>query len=225
MKFNTPKVVGATNLPYTPAHLNSCPNGLFRATFDEAHRLMPELSELFNAAHVMLSREGHAPGDFEIDVKVHMLMPGQFPCIPNWHCDNVPRDENGSCQYRKAEECVISNEPPMYLWVSGTPCTRFLARPINTGNGHTPASHVELASFIQKLDSEPHSNNVVTTLIKPQTFYAMDRLTPHQGTASAEHCWRVFLRLTHKSCLPDRPKTTVLRRHSQVYLDSATFGW
>lgn len=32
--------------------------------------------------------------DFIWDVKVHMLMPSQFPCIPNWHYENIPRINN-----------------------------------------------------------------------------------------------------------------------------------
>lgn len=225
MRFNTPKIVGATNLPFTPEQLNSCPNGLFRATFKEAIELMPELTELFDSAWRMLRREGHIPQDFEIDIKVHMLMPGQFPCIPNWHCDNVPRCPlTGATSYVRAEEAYVSGEPPMFLWVSGTPCTRFLARPIQK-KGWTPDNHGELAAFIRKVEADTPDSQAVTCLIKPQTFYSMDRLTPHQGTAAQEHTWRVFMRLTHKDCLPDRPKTTVLRRHSQVYLDSANFGW
>ena len=225
MRFNTPKIVGATNLPFTPEQLNSCPNGLFRATFAEADQLMPELRALFASAFMMLCREGHKPHDFEIDIKVHMLMPGQFPCIPNWHCDNVPRcPDTGKTSYSGAEEAYVSGEPPMYLWVSGTPCTRFLARPL-TEKGWTPRSHGELADYIRDVEAKTADNHALTCLIKPQTFYSMDRLTPHQGTAAQEHTWRIFMRLTHKACLPDRPKTTVLRRHSQVYLDSANFGW
>lgn len=222
MLFTPPLAVGHTNLQYTDTELNSGSNGLFRASFDEAHDEMPHLSALFHQAWVLLSIfEGKCPADYEIDVKVHMLMPNQYPCIPNWHCDNVPRGVSGT-DYLEAERLNARGEPPMYLWVSGTPCTKFLAEPLELP---VPKSHADLGTMIRTLDEEPHSNRKVTQLIKPNTFYKMGRLTPHQGTASAEHCWRVFMRLTHKSCLPARPKTQVLRRHSQVYLDSTNFGW
>lgn len=29
-----------------------------------------------------------------IDSRVHMLMPGWFPCIPGWHHDDVPRERS-----------------------------------------------------------------------------------------------------------------------------------
>ena len=57
--------------------------------------------------------------DFIWDVKVHMLMPSQFPCIPNWHYDNVPRVNN------KQDFDLIRLNKPMYLWVSNAPLTQF----------------------------------------------------------------------------------------------------
>lgn len=57
---------------------------------------------------------------FTFDVKVHMLMPGQYPCIPNWHYDLVPRDEN-------KKQLMDKRDPnhKLYLWLSGPPFTEF----------------------------------------------------------------------------------------------------
>jgi hypothetical protein len=33
-----------------------------------------------------------------IDTRSHMLMPGQYPAIPGWHCDAYPRGKGGSGQ-------------------------------------------------------------------------------------------------------------------------------
>jgi hypothetical protein len=59
------------------------------------------------------------PLDFTWDVKVHMLMPRQYPCIPNWHVDNVPR-KGGVQQFDQ-----VKLDLPMYLWVSNGPLTQF----------------------------------------------------------------------------------------------------
>lgn len=59
------------------------------------------------------------PFDFIWDVKVHMLMPGQYPCIPNWHYDNIPRINNAQ------DFSLIKPDAPMYLWLSGPPFTEF----------------------------------------------------------------------------------------------------
>jgi hypothetical protein len=56
---------------------------------------------------------------FTWDVKVHMLMPRQYPCIPNWHVDNIPR-ENGVQRFERAQP-----ELPMWMWISGAPLTQF----------------------------------------------------------------------------------------------------
>lgn len=45
---------------------------------------MPDLHEVLNTFP-------DEPTVFTWDVKIHMLMPNQYPCIPNWHFDNVPR--------------------------------------------------------------------------------------------------------------------------------------
>lgn len=57
--------------------------------------------------------------NFTWDVKVHMLMPRQYPCIPNWHADNVPRVDG----IQRLD--LVRPELPMYAWISGAPLTQF----------------------------------------------------------------------------------------------------
>jgi hypothetical protein len=61
------------------------------------------------------------PHRYTFDIKVHMLMPGQYPCIPNWHFDMVPRDGQNKVQLDKRKDT------PMYLWLSNGPYTEFKA--------------------------------------------------------------------------------------------------
>lgn len=88
-------------------------NGLRKATFDQVITLMPDLRELIYTFP-------ENPTEFYWDIKVHMLMPNQYPCIPNWHFDNVPRNKKGSQDFSKVDETK-----PMYLWLSGEPLTQF----------------------------------------------------------------------------------------------------
>lgn len=60
------------------------------------------------------------PSNFTWDVKVHMLMPRQYPCIPHWHVDNVPRDVDGRQEFHK-----VQLDKPMWMWISGGPLTEF----------------------------------------------------------------------------------------------------
>lgn len=152
------------------------------------------------------------PEEWEVDVKVHMLMKNQYPCIPNWHCDNVPRGTDGEVDYQRIQDWSI----PMLLWVSDGPETEFLTERLQLPE--EPASHLALAEAIRE-------HGTATERIKPQTWYSMTQRTPHRGTKAEADGWRIFVRLTHRTIAPDRPVLSYLRRHSQVYLDATTFSW
>lgn len=93
-------------------------NGVMLCSFEKTIELMPEvepiLIELIESNILELPIE-----DYAVDVKVHMLMPKQFPCIPNWHKDFIPRDEK-----LKRNPRGITGEN-MYMWLSGTPLTEY----------------------------------------------------------------------------------------------------
>ena len=58
-----------------------------QANLSQLNDLMPDLINLVQSLP-------EDPNDLIWDVKVHMLMPGQYPCIPNWHYDNIPKINN-----------------------------------------------------------------------------------------------------------------------------------
>ena len=70
------------NIDWTKQHC-----GVHQASFEQLVELMPDLECIKDSFPENVN-------DFTWDVKVHMLMPNQFPCIPNWHFDNVPRLNN-----------------------------------------------------------------------------------------------------------------------------------
>lgn len=87
--------------------------GVHRATAEAVREHMPEVYELIEDTFP------EDPLDYTWDVKVHMLMPGQFPCIPNWHYDNVPRINNVQ------DFNSVRLDRHMWLWVSNEPLTEF----------------------------------------------------------------------------------------------------
>lgn len=97
--------------------------GVHQAPYYEVGLLMPDLSPV-------LSTFPDKHDDFTWDVKVHMLMPRQFPCIPGWHTDNVPR-VNGIQRFD-----LCKPELPMYCWVSGPPYTQFKHGYLNPQTWH-----------------------------------------------------------------------------------------
>jgi len=204
--LTTPKLVSQTNIKFDPKVLEAGHCGLFRAPLHLAAGLMPEMAELIASVPVQ------DPSQYELDIKVHMLMPGQFPCIPNWHTDMVVRDESGL-----RFDLIDSDAEPMLLWISDGPETEFLARWMEMPE--RPGSHQEIARFLQK-DPCLHKQS-----LQPNVWTAMWQDTPHRGVQAKAHGWRVFARVTPKALAPRRPVTSVIRRHAQVYIDAAEFGW
>lgn len=90
--------------------------GVHHAPFEMACKLMPDLTPIFSLL------PDARPGDYTWDVKVHMLMPRQYPCIPNWHVDNVPRVQ-GIQDFSSVPP--PGKEAPMWCWISGAPLTQF----------------------------------------------------------------------------------------------------
>ena len=215
--YRAPKLIANTAVAFDEAVLSTGHCGLFRAPLHLAAGLMPSMAELLATAPILKQHQK----DWEVDIKVHMLMKDQYPCIPNWHCDNVPRPDG------KTDFSIIGSTDgefnfatgectPMFLWVSDEPTTEFLVDdqlvPL------PPTSHKDVASDVQ-------GYKWPTQRIKSNSWYSMDQRTPHRGRAAEKDGWRVFARLTHKSIAPTRPVTSVIRRHAQVYLEPDHFTW
>lgn len=139
-------------------------SGLYHCPLGQAYKLMPELTEILDEAPI----EAHEY--YVVDVKIHMLMPGQWPCIPNWHHDNVPRNEKGEKDYTKVD---LSKK--MLLWVSGEPLTEF------RGSGIIEPR--EWHSFDQADEHRGHMSKI-------HTWRTFIRLTPEPLLIPAEpHQW------------------------------------
>ena len=166
------------SIPGTHVEIDELWPGIIHCPYESAAIWMPELEHVFKSAPL-------PHNNYTVDVKVHMLMPGMWPCIPNWHRDMVPRDEN-----KKLQEHLIDPTQKMYLWVSGAPLTEFKE----------------------------------TGLIEPRTWVEFTQNDWHRGTMSTEFTWRLFIRMVPSVLLPPRGNS-VIRKHSQVYLDSNNFEW
>lgn len=168
--------------------------GVILCDVERTYELMPEVKPIIQDLIDTGKLEFDA-SEYLVDVKVHMLMPDQFPCIPDWHCDFVPRDEN--MQLRPDQ---ITGEK-MYLWVSGEPRTEFRNKPETIDTGTTT-----WAVFTQ---ADEH-RGVKSTI---RTWRCFIRLVPK--------CL-VKDRPTGNS---DKTHRGGLRRHTQVYLDASNFSW
>lgn len=215
--YRAPRLVKPTDITFDEAVLSTDHCGLFRAPLHLAASFMPSMAALIDSAPI--GREFR--DQWELDIKVHMLMRDQYPCIPNWHCDNVPRSDRGTSydltrDHEGPFDYGAGNAVPMLLWVSDEPTTEFLAEAFTVAE--TPISHKDVAFDVKTWAP-------ALERIKANAWYSMDQRTPHRGRAAERNGWRVFARLTHKSIAPARPVLSVLRRHAQVYLEAEHFTW
>ena len=175
---------------------SQCHNGLMLCTFSEAVKLMPEvqpiLQDLIDSNELELPIEEYA-----VDVKIHMLMPRQYPCIPNWHRDFMPRDKD--LKHIEGAESPLK----MFMWLSGTPLTEYL----DTNN--------------------PDRTLRKNVIRKPaQQWHSFTQADWHRGGISQEHTWRCFIRVIPRAFIHDTTKNVgQIRRHTQVYLNSENFKW
>jgi hypothetical protein len=169
--------------------------GVILCDYEKTKELMPEVIPFID--ELIKSGKMEFPiSDYVIDVKVHMLMPNQFPCIPDWHCDFVPRDKETKL---KMPELITGEK--MYLWVSGEPKTEFKTKPtvIKTQN-------LEWVEFTQN----DYHRGVVA---KERTWRCFIRLAPKK-----------FLVDRPTQNVDDSHRGS-LRRHTQVYLDASNYEW
>lgn len=87
--------------------------GVYQTSYEVTSKLMPEVKHIIDFAVPYLQYD---IDKYIIDVKVHMLMPKQYPCIPNWHFDFIPRGKKGQKLKNKIKPTEM-----MYLYISGDP--------------------------------------------------------------------------------------------------------
>jgi hypothetical protein len=152
------------------------------------------------------------------DSRVHMLMPGWWPCIPGWHHDDVPRTRiDGQPNYHDPANIT---EHAMLLVNGEIAPTKFAIGELELWEpvfGRTIYQQwhpiVEMAitnGSVGQVDAP--SNRVI--YFNHQTF--------HRGVQAVKGGWRFFIRATKNS---SRKPTNELRRQVQVYLSYPEMGW
>lgn len=155
--------------------------------------------------------------DIVFDSRVHMLMPGWFPCIPGWHLDDVPRTrpdgqpDHVHPMYKSEHICAIVGDASKTQFALGD-CE--LDEP---GEGHIIYGewHPEIDRLIRRAELKEFD-------ITPGVLYAFDWQSIHRGTAATKNGWRWFGRISRKT---ERKVFNEIRRQTQVYLSEPNGGW
>jgi hypothetical protein len=149
-----------------------------------------------------------------IDTKVHMLMPGWWPCIPGWHHDDVVRSrEDGQPNY----EDPRWEEPVHRLVVvdNGTDShTEFLTEPIQL---EIPAEGVIYREWDAIIGDRRRIKRV-----EPGVVYEFGTSDFHRGVPAKGNGWRFFARASRNTT---RTFLNEIRSQTQVYLSYPEAGW
>lgn len=160
-----------------------------------------------------------------IDTRVHMLKPGWIPAIGGWHCDAVPRGDDGQ---------PVLNHPAIdgirhYLCVvdCGTgSMTEFLTKdvaeylPTKASPGKNLwGQHSELVN--DYIGSDPEGAGVVT--LQSGQIYEFNARDYHRAIPATGHGWRFFFRASVNT-LTKGPLNEI-RKQVQVYLPHEDWGW
>jgi len=152
-----------------------------------------------------------------IDTRVHMLMPGWYPCIPGWHHDDVPRStSSGQPNYETPE--YVSRHCCALVNAEVAP-TEFLVGDISVPVPqpgqvvyHVWDEHLEGAGR--------KDGNRVSAPDRRLIFFDAD--TFHRGVAAVSTGWRWFGRISIDTA---RKPANEIRKQVQVYMSAINSGW
>lgn len=153
-----------------------------------------------------------------LDSKVHMLMPGWFPCIPGIHVDDVPRTRSDGQPdhinpvYKADHAMAIVGDASITQFVIGD----IELEDIPVGGGIISEKwHSDIAKMIE-------DNKVSVKNITPNKIVLFDWQAFHQGMPATKNGWRLFIRATINT---HRPIHNEIRMQAQVYMTNPFVGW
>lgn len=164
----------------------------------------------------------YCPNDLHLvfDSRVTLTMPGMYPSIPGWHCDDFNRDISAS---RFAQPKLADRDKRIRH------CMTIV------GEGDKPISSTEFVitpSVVVDLDTEnvwhsldQHINcsksDIQTRRINNLEVIYFSQDTIHRATPAINGGWRFFGRVSHTY----RKPANELRKQVQVFVDINSNGW
>lgn len=152
-----------------------------------------------------------------VDTRVQRLMPGMYPSIPGWHCDNVPRsDYFAQPDLGKINPNVRHMTLTVSTHIDGVSNTEFLL-------GHLPVRHIDPSESVwRQVHERVHLGIHDSQFILDGTVCIFGQDSVHRASPCVRRGWRLFYRLA----MMDKPPLG--NHHSnveQVYILSEKNGW
>lgn len=158
--------------------------------------------------------------DLIFDSRVHMLMPGMFPCIPGMHHDDVPRplgNPGGQPDYVN----------PRYRARHALGLVNAHIAPTQFAVGSAEFALPEEGEVIynvwhKKVEEYLKSGSLTSVSAESGRILLFDDRSWHQGTEGTQFGWRWFARVSWNT---ERVPTNEIRRQVQVYMPTIHSGW
>lgn len=168
-----------------------------------------------------LDKEFLADPTFIIDSRVHMLMPGWWPCIPGYHHDDVLRTrDDGQPFYERIRDIGYALSRHAMIIIGDSSRTQFALGqeefPIIPKGGIV---YKEWHPLVERMVGD---GRLISYMAEPDRVIYFDWQTWHQGTVATKNGWRFFARVTINTT---RKPSNELRRQVQVYLERPMEGW
>ena len=156
-----------------------------------------------------------------VDSRVHMLMPGWFPCIPGWHHDDVPRHpgDGGQPGYRNP----AYHSEHLIVLINGDICPTEFALGC-AWFPEVPPDQLTYKTWHPMVDAQIAAGTLQRWTCPSNRMVQFDAHTWHQGTRAVRDGWRFFIRFSRNTERALRV-TNEVRRQVQVYLDNPYEGW
>jgi hypothetical protein len=168
--------------------------------------------------------------DFILDSRVHMLMPGWYPCIPGWHLDDVPRDredgqpEHVNPSYRAEHilavvgDCSLTSFLQGHIVLEDVPDGKLFP----FGDCEDTSIYGKWHNDIEGLLRNPSYCEVVKREIQAGQVVQFDWQSFHMGNPATKHGWRWFCRASIRT---HRTIWNETRAQVQAYLPAPMAGW
>lgn len=160
-----------------------------------------------------MSRMGYHP---VIDTKKVLLQKGQYPCIPGWHCDGVPRADNNS-----QPDITKLSEPIVHYTATFSNLPQNLHSGTQFINSYQEVmvNPERVWGSVNKELENIHGSHIFQTPADG-TVYRFTRGQLHRGPQCQNPEWRFFFRLSFYHM----PAMNKIREQVQVYADPNN-GW
>ena len=158
--------------------------------------------------------------DVTIDSRVHMLMPGWYPCIPGMHHDDIPRTRSdGQPNYENPE---YSAKHLMGLVNGDIAPTEFALGLIDLEV--PPVGQLIYREWHPQIMQAIAEQRMTSLKAESGVMYEFNNYSFHQGTAAVKAGWRWFIRVSKNTTRVNDCKNEI-RKQTQVYMQNPMEGW